>query len=235
MKVLRRLLVTVFAILALAAAGGLLSVALLPYSADNIYRWPTSPVLLDRKGGVFAVFLSEDSEWSIPVPLSRMGRWLPLIATEVEDRRFRDHGGVDWAAILRASVQNAAAGRVVSGASTITSQLVRLSQPRPRTVKTKPLGVLRRDKNGKPLFKGRNPGDLPEQGSLRRQHPGWRQPPEYFSKSAAEVSLSEAALLVGMLKGPSVSGRQGTPEGPWPGETPYWQTWPPGGYNGCSA
>lgn len=213
MKILRRLLVTVFAILALAAAGGLFSVAFLPYSADNISRWPTSPVLLDRKGGVFAVFLSADSEWSIPVPLSRMGRWLPLIATEVEDRRFRDHGGVDWAAILRASLQNAAAGRVVSGASTITSQLVRLSQPRPRTVKTKLLefsaAIKTENRFSKDEILEIYLNRAPFGGNIRGVEAAARI---YFSKSAAEVSLSEAALLVGMLKGPSVYRPDRNPE-----------------------
>ncbi len=58
-----------------------------------------------------------------------MGKWLPLVAVEVEDRRFRDHGGIDWAALLRATVQNARAGRVVSGASTITTSSYAFPNP----------------------------------------------------------------------------------------------------------
>jgi len=198
---------------ALLAGGAFLFLASLPYSEDTITRWPTSPVLLDRKGGVFAVFLSGDSEWSIPVPLGAMGKWLPLVAVEVEDRRFRDHGGIDWAALLRATVQNARAGRVVSGASTITSQLVRLSEPRQRTVKTKILEFTAAVKTERHFSKDRilelYLNRAPFGGNIRGVEAAARI---YFSKSAAEVSLAEAALLVGMLRGPSVYRPDRNPE-----------------------
>ena len=44
-----------------------------------------------------------------------------------EDKRFFMHSGIDWLAIARAARSNIAAGRVVSGASTITQQLVKIS------------------------------------------------------------------------------------------------------------
>jgi penicillin-binding protein 1C len=213
MKTLRRLFLIAAAAAALLAAGAYLFIELLPYSADRLSAWPTSPVLLDRKGGVFAVFLSEDSEWSIPVPLSRMGRWLPMVAMEVEDRRFREHGGVDWASILRASWQNASAGRVVSGASTITSQLVRLSNPRARTIKTKLLEFAAAIQTEKHFSKDEilelYLNRAPLGGNIRGVEAAARI---YFSKSASEVSLAEAALLVGMLKGPTVYRPDRNPE-----------------------
>jgi penicillin-binding protein 1C len=46
-----------------------------------------------------------------------------------EDRRFYNHPGVDPAAILRAALQNAKAGRIVSGGSTISMQVARLGRP----------------------------------------------------------------------------------------------------------
>ena len=51
-----------------------------------------------------------------------------------EDRRFEWHPGVDPLAILRAAATNLRAGRVVSGASTLTQQLARLLVPRRRTI-----------------------------------------------------------------------------------------------------
>lgn len=213
MKILRRA-ATVFALaLTILAAGSLLAFHLLPYSPETVAKWATSPVLLDRTGEVFAVFLSEESEWSIPVPLDRMGRWLPLAATEVEDRRFYRHGGVDWAAIGRAAFQNMAAGRVVSGASTITSQLIRLSHPRERTVKTKLLEFASAIKTEKHFSKEKilelYLNRAPFGGNIRGVEAAARI---YFSKSAHEVSLAEAALLVGMLKGPSVYRPDRNPE-----------------------
>jgi len=54
-----------------------------------------------------------------------------------EDKRFFGHSGVDWLAAGRAAVSSARAGRKTSGASTISQQLIKLSVPRPRTLKTK--------------------------------------------------------------------------------------------------
>ncbi|HRX26119.1 MAG TPA: penicillin-binding protein 1C [Aminivibrio sp.] len=198
---------------ALLAGGAFLFLASLPYPENAITGWPTSPVLLDRKGGVFAVFLSENSEWSIPVPLGAMGKWLPLVAVEVEDRRFREHIGIDWIALLRATIQNARAGRVVSGASTITSQLVRLTEPRPRTLKTKILEFTAAVKTEQHFSKDRilelYLNRAPFGGNIRGVEAAARI---YFSKSATEVSLAEAALLVGMLRGPSVYRPDRNPE-----------------------
>ncbi len=191
--------------LALAAGGGFLLHRSLPFSEENLTTWTTSPVLLDREGKVFSVFLSGDSEWSIPIPLAAMGKWLPLVTVEVEDRRFRQHGGVDFPALFRAAWQNFRARRVVSGASTITSQLVRLSAPRPRTVGTKLLEFSSALKAEKALSKDRilelYLNRAPFGGNIRGVEAAARI---YFSKAAAELSLGEAALLVGMLRGPSI-------------------------------
>ncbi|MCH2038146.1 MAG: transglycosylase domain-containing protein [Rickettsiales bacterium] len=51
-----------------------------------------------------------------------------------EDKRFYDHSGVDWLARGSALVSNVKAMRAVRGASTITEQVVRMINPRPRTV-----------------------------------------------------------------------------------------------------
>jgi penicillin-binding protein 1C len=63
--------------------------------------------------------------------------------TAVEDKRFREHPGVDPLAIARALGQMLASGRVVSGASTLTMQTVRLLDPQPRTLGTKAVEALR--------------------------------------------------------------------------------------------
>src|SRR5689334_14564714 len=51
-----------------------------------------------------------------------------------EDRRFEWHPGIDPVAMVRAALSNLRAGRVVSGASTLTQQLARLLVPRRRTL-----------------------------------------------------------------------------------------------------
>ena len=56
---------------------------------------------------------------------TRISPWLPKAAIAIEDRRFYQHGGVDWEGILRAAWRDVAPGKVVEGGSTITQQLVR--------------------------------------------------------------------------------------------------------------
>ncbi len=60
-----------------------------------------------------------------------------------EDARFWWHPGVDPLAVVRAAGQDLLAGEVVSGASTLTMQLVRVVEPRPRTLRSKSVEVLR--------------------------------------------------------------------------------------------
>ncbi|MDR1111469.1 MAG: penicillin-binding protein 1C [Deltaproteobacteria bacterium] len=167
--------------------------------------FPVSPVLLDRDGRALFVGLSGDDELVIPTALADMGEYLPLVAVGVEDKRFYGHPGVDPLALARAVAQNLWARRVVSGASTITVQLVRLSEPRPRNAWSKLVEffqALRLERElGKDeileLYLNRAPfgGNVRGVGAA-----AWA----YFGKKPAELSLGESALLVALLRGPSV-------------------------------
>ena len=61
----------------------------------------------------------------------------------MEDRHFATEPGIDPGALLRAAWQMARAGHVVSGGSTLTMQVVRLLNPRPRTLTAKVLETAR--------------------------------------------------------------------------------------------
>ena len=61
----------------------------------------------------------------VNVPLSRVPQHVTRAFIAVEDRRFREHRGVDWYGVARAMVSNLRAGGVREGASTITMQLAR--------------------------------------------------------------------------------------------------------------
>ncbi|MES2571973.1 MAG: penicillin-binding protein 1C [Verrucomicrobiota bacterium] len=54
-----------------------------------------------------------------------------------EDKRFHLHPGIDPLAMARAAVQGLRKGRIISGASTITQQLIKIAEPRPRSFRTK--------------------------------------------------------------------------------------------------
>lgn len=61
----------------------------------------------------------------------------------LEDKRFDSHPGVDVVALARAAWLNVSRGHRVSGGSTITMQLVRVLEPRPRTLPSKVIEVFR--------------------------------------------------------------------------------------------
>ncbi len=89
----------------------------------------------DRSTGF--VFLSKDEKWRIKADLTRIDSDYRKALIAYEDRRFYYHFGIDPIAILRASVQNILGGKIVSGASTLTMQLVRVLEPRPRAFSSK--------------------------------------------------------------------------------------------------
>ncbi len=102
-----------------------------------------SRIVRDRDGATLHVFLAPDERWRIPVELDEVDPDYLVALRRYEDKRFDSHLGVDPLAIGRAAALNATSGRVVSGGSTITMQLVRLLEPRPRTVRSKAIEALR--------------------------------------------------------------------------------------------
>jgi len=175
-----------------------------PSPLPEAVTWPVSPALLDKNGNLFHARLSATEEYCMPISLDHMGKWLPLVAVDVEDRRFRTHFGVDVFALARAMVQNARSGSVVSGASTITSQVIRLTYPRERNLKNKFLEFAQAVKLEAALPKEKilelYLNRAPFGGPIRGVEAAARS---YFGKRAEELSLAESAMLIGMLRGPS--------------------------------
>jgi len=109
---------------------------------EPLFRTPRSTVLLDRDGQLLGATVAPDGQWRMPssgdVP-PRFERCL----LEFEDRRFRHHWGVHLPSLVRAWRQNRAVGRTVSGGSTLTMQLARMSGgPTERTMGRKLMEML---------------------------------------------------------------------------------------------
>lgn len=98
---------------------------------------PGSQVVEWADGSVAHVFLAPDERWRIPVDPNAVDPALVDALERLEDKRFRAHLGVDLVAIVRAAWLNLRKGGVVSGGSTLTMQVVRLLEPRPRTLRSK--------------------------------------------------------------------------------------------------
>jgi penicillin-binding protein 1C len=104
---------------------------------------PPSTVVSYADGTPMHVFLSPDDKWRFPTTLDDIDPTFLRALLAYEDARFRWHPGVDPAAILRAVVQNISGGRVVSGGSTLTMQLVRIAEPRRRHILSKVVEAMR--------------------------------------------------------------------------------------------
>jgi penicillin-binding protein 1C len=96
-----------------------------------------SGVVMDHRGAVLRVFPVEDGKWRMRAHVEKLDPDFVTALLAYEDKRFRSHSGVDFAALARAAGSFASAGRIVSGGSTITMQTARLLEPRPRNIGSK--------------------------------------------------------------------------------------------------
>lgn len=104
---------------------------------------PCSRVVEYEDGTPMSVFLSPDDKWRVRVSLDDVDPHFVKALIAYEDERFYGHNGVDPVAVCRAAYHNVASGEIVSGASTITMQLVKMLEPRPRTFSSKAVEALR--------------------------------------------------------------------------------------------
>ena len=103
----------------------------------------TTRIVNDRDGDLLRAFITPDGMWRYqtqpddvdPLYLAMLMMW--------EDQRYDDHPGIDPLAMTRALGQWIQAGRIVSGASTLTMQTARLLEPRERTLGTKLIEIAR--------------------------------------------------------------------------------------------
>ncbi|MEN3184483.1 MAG: penicillin-binding protein 1C, partial [Atribacterota bacterium] len=187
---------------------------LTPLDVTPFLEYDASFALYDQRGVLLAVLRSPKDTFSIPVPLEEMGPWLPRVAVESEDQRFFRHRGVDFVALGRALLQNLRARKIVSGASTITTQLVRLVYPQPRTPVAKLreylLALRLERKLSKEAILESYLNRVPLGGNiLGVEAASWY----YFGKSARDLSLLEAVSLVSLFPAPERFRPDRNPEG----------------------
>ena len=94
---------------------------------------PYSTVVVDREGELLGARIADDGQWRFP-PSASVPEKYAIALIQFEDRGFRYHPGVSLKAVCRALVQNIRGGHTVSGASTISMQVIMLSRGRERTV-----------------------------------------------------------------------------------------------------
>jgi penicillin-binding protein 1C len=176
-----------------------------PFPADRLANLPVSPQVTDRTGRVLLHIVGRDDHWRSPVKLQEMSPWLPLATVASEDERFFSHSGVDSIAVSRAVWQNVRSHRIVSGASTLTMQLCRMLDERPRTLSAKLIESVRAIQAEQVLAKP----DILEQylnlapygGNVRGVEAAAHR---YFGRGCSELSLGQASLLAGLPQAPSL-------------------------------
>ena len=143
--------------------------------------------------------------WGELIPAEELAPVLPQAVLAIEDRRFFTHGGIDAFGVIRAAWQNAVEGRVVAGGSTISQQVAKLVFLSPeRSVKRKIQEAmlafwLEREFTKEEIltiYLNRayfGAGAYGVDAAARR----------YFSRSARDLDLAQAAMIAGLLKAPS--------------------------------
>ena len=176
------------------------------------HRVGQTSVVYGAKGGVIATIAAD--EQNRPVELSQISPWLQKATIAIEDRRFYDHKGIDYRGTLRALVRDLESGSAAQGGSTITQQLARTL-------------YLGRDKTlSRKLTEGCIAASIERRWSkeriletyLNRVYYGNRASGAdaaartYFSKPAAKLTITEAALLAGLPQAPSQLDPLGNPD-----------------------
>jgi len=120
-----------FAVLGLLTLGNLKPVA---DSLHDIVSRTQNIRIVDRSGVPLGI--SYQNRWNSfdHIPLYEIPAFLKDTFVISEDQHFFTHQGVDWGARFSALFQMFKQGHAVRGASTITEQVVRLINPRPRTL-----------------------------------------------------------------------------------------------------
>jgi penicillin-binding protein 1C len=170
----------------------------------GLFDAPYSTVVYDRHGKLLGARIAGDGQWRFP-EIDSVPEKFRVCLLEFEDRNFYYHPGINPLSLFRALQRNIAAGRVISGGSTLTMQVARLARPgKPRTPVRKVIemwkalrlearfsksGILCLYASHAPF--GGNVVGLPAAS--------WR----YFGRPPEDLSWAEAALLAVLPNAPS--------------------------------
>ncbi|AWW38421.1 transglycosylase domain-containing protein [Streptomyces cadmiisoli] len=199
--------------LGLAAKGSVESFDELP---ANMKTPPLSQrtTILDADGGHIATVYSRDRT---VVDLKQISPYMQKAIVAIEDSRFYQHGAVDMKGVLRALNRNAQSGQVAEGASTLTQQYVKnvfveeagddptkVAEATQQTIGRKIRELKFAIQVEEELGKKKILENYLNITFFGQQAYGVEAAAErYFSKSAKDLTLPEAAMLAGIVQSPS--------------------------------
>ena len=164
---------------------------------------PYATVVTDRNGELLGARIASDGQWRFP-PCDTVPSRYATALVQFEDRHFRWHPGVDPLALARAFRSNLREGHVVSGGSTITMQVVRMSRGKERTLWQKGVEAILATRLESRLSKDEilalYASHAPFGGNVvGLDAAAWR----YFGRPADELSWAESATLAILPNAPS--------------------------------
>lgn len=169
-----------------------------------LFDVPYSTIVSDRKGELLGARIAADEQWRFPATDTVSEKYKTCLI-EFEDQYFRTHWGINPLSIVRAVKQNIKDEKIVSGASTITMQTIRMSRNRERTfwekLKEMILATRLEFSYSKDEILSLYASHAPMGGNvIGIEAASWR----YFGHGAATLSWSEAATLAVLPNSPAL-------------------------------
>src|SRR4030095_13083543 len=204
-------------LLALIAASGL--AVFLFYGAwaqtfemKKVGEMPERNTVFDVDGKIYSRLAGANR---LKVSLSEVSPLFIAAVLAREDARFYEHQGIDWRGILRALVRDVLSGSAKEGASSITQQLARNSLPLGgRTISRKLLEAMVALRIERQFTKQQILELYVNRIYFGAGCYGVETASQaYFGKSASQLNLPEAALLAGLIRGPTRFSPLKNPEG----------------------
>ncbi len=162
-----------------------------------------STVVESAEGELLGARIAADGQWRFP-PSDTVPERFATALVQFEDRHFWWHPGVDPGALVRATVDNLRSGHVVSGGSTLTMQVMRLSRQRERNLWQKMIEAVQATRlelrYSKKQILALYASHAPFGGNVvGLEAAAWR----YFGRPASELSWGEAATLAVLPNAPA--------------------------------
>jgi penicillin-binding protein 2A len=164
---------------------------------------PQPTFIFDQKGEVASKIASSNIEG---VSIEKIPEDVLQAVIATEDQRFYKHEGINYFAIVKALIKNTLSGEIVAGGSTLTQQLAKnafLTQERTYTRKLKEVIITKK------IEREYSKDEIIERylNQIYFGEGAWgiqRAAQTYFGKDVSELTLSESAMIAGLIKAPSI-------------------------------
>ncbi|MBT2682206.1 PBP1A family penicillin-binding protein [Bacillus sp. ISL-37] len=164
---------------------------------------PQPTIIFDQNDAIASKVAASNIEG---VSIEQIPEHLIYAVIATEDQRFYKHDGINYFAIAKAFVQNTLKGEIVAGGSTLTQQLAKnafLTQERTYNRKFKELIITKK------IERKYTKDEIMERylNQIYFGEGAWgiqRAAQTYFGKDVSELTISESAMIAGLIKAPSL-------------------------------